>query len=69
MGIGTRLLVWRGKATQTSGGLKKSDLTTNSKGKIVSKRASAAAKKKSNLRGFLLRPRGKRKRKKINYKE
>ena len=66
---GSKLLVWRGKATQTPGGLRKADITKNKKGKLVSKKASAAAKKKSNLRGFLIRPRGKRKRKKVNYKE
>ena len=46
---GTRLQVWRGKATKTTGGLKKTDLTKNKHGKIVSKTKSTTAKHKSNL--------------------
>ena len=46
---GTRIQVWRGTATQTRGGLTKKQLTKNRYGKLVSKKASAAAKKKSNL--------------------
>merc|ERR1712098_25006 len=37
--------VFRGTKVSTSGGLKKSDLTRNKSGKIVSKKASAAGKK------------------------
>merc|ERR1719497_267055 len=36
--------VFRGTKEKTSGGLKKSDLTKNKQGKIVSKKASARAK-------------------------
>merc|ERR1712226_587667 len=38
--------VFRGTKVKTSGGLKKSDLTKNKYGKVVSKKASAAAKKR-----------------------
>merc|ERR1719350_2751240 len=37
--------VFRGTKSSTSGGLKKSDLTKNKNGKVVSKKASAAGKK------------------------
>merc|ERR1719415_485659 len=37
--------VFRGTKAKTSGGLKKSDLTRNKNGKVVSKKASAAGKK------------------------
>merc|ERR1719228_6185 len=37
--------VFRGTKAATSGGLKKSDLTRNKNGKVVSKKASAAGKK------------------------
>merc|ERR1712137_1453559 len=37
--------VFRGSKVSTSGGLKKSDLTRNKDGKVVSKKASAAGKK------------------------
>merc|ERR1719415_278874 len=37
--------VFRGTKASTSGGLKKSDLTRNKSGKVVSKKASAAGKK------------------------
>jgi hypothetical protein len=46
---GTRLEVFRGNARHTSGGLKKADLIQNGAGKLVSKNASAAAKKNNNL--------------------
>merc|ERR1711904_266662 len=39
-------LVFRGSKQKTSGGLKKSDLIKNANGKIVSKKASAVAKKR-----------------------
>merc|ERR1712118_476732 len=38
--------VFKGGKEKTSGGLKKSDLTKSRSGKIVSKKASAASKKK-----------------------
>merc|ERR1711988_44305 len=37
--------VFRGTKVKTQGGLKKSDLTRNKNGKVVSKKASAAGKK------------------------
>ena len=40
-----RMEVWRGTRLQTSGGLRKSDLIKNKRGKIVSKKASANGKK------------------------
>merc|ERR1712182_131065 len=39
-------VVFRGSKAKTVGGLKQTDLMKNSRGKIVSKKASAAAKKK-----------------------
>lgn len=41
---GTKAQVYHGTAYQTFGGLKRGDLTKNKFGKIVSRRASAAAK-------------------------
>ncbi len=46
---GSRAKVIHGNALQTTGGLKKDDLTYNSNGKIVSKKASKTAKKNNNL--------------------
>jgi len=37
-----RMEVWRGTRLQTSGGLRKSDLIKNKRGKIVSKKKSRA---------------------------
>jgi len=51
--VGSRLEVWKGKATRTSGGLTKGQLTVNKRKKIVSKKASGVAHRKSNLKGFL----------------
>jgi hypothetical protein len=42
---GTAVEVWNGLAKHTSGGLTKSDLTQNKRGKIVSKKRQAAALK------------------------
>jgi hypothetical protein len=47
--IGTRAQVMHGNAKQTGGGLKKKDLKYNKRGKIVSKKASAIAKKEKRL--------------------
>ena len=44
--------VFHGNADKTTGGLTKSDLKKNDNGKIVSKKASAAAKKTRNLGEF-----------------
>ena len=52
MTVGTKRQVWNGTATKTKGGLTKSDLMRNPSGRIVSKRASAAAKQSKNLGGF-----------------
>ena len=47
--IGTRYQVMNGTAKKTSGGLTKSQLKYNKQGKIVSKKASALAKKNNRL--------------------
>ena len=54
MKIGSRLQVFKGTATRTSGNLRKQDLVRNKAGKIVSKRKQSLAKKQSNLKGFLV---------------
>jgi hypothetical protein len=43
---GTKTEVYRNAARRTAGGLKKSDLMLNKSGKVVSKKASAAATKR-----------------------
>jgi hypothetical protein len=45
MNVGTKTEVWRNSAKKTSSVLKKSDLKLNKGGRVVSKKASAAAKK------------------------
>ena len=47
--FGTRAQVMHGTAKKTTGGLTKSQLKYNKSGKIVSKKASEAAKKNKNL--------------------
>ena len=47
--IGSRAKVMHGKAKQTGGGLRKKDLKYNKRGRIVSKKASIAAKRSNNL--------------------
>ena len=49
---GSRAQVFHGNAHKTTGGLIKSDLKQNDNGKIVSKKASSAAKKTQNLGEF-----------------
>merc|ERR1719500_2362292 len=44
-GRGAKSRVFNGTKEKTSSGLKKSDLTRNKQGKVVSKKASAAGKK------------------------
>merc|ERR1712192_194242 len=44
--------VFRGTKAKTSGGLKKSDLTKNRNGKVVSKKASEAGKKNYKKNGL-----------------
>jgi len=61
---GSRLEVWQGTKKKTSGGLTKKDLKKNKAGRIVSKRVSQKAAQRSNLKGFLIRPRSTRRRKK-----
>merc|ERR1719335_1325349 len=49
-----RSVVFRGSKVKTVGGLKQSDLVKNSYGKIVSKKASAAGKKRyANIKGWI----------------
>ena len=43
--VGTRAQVFHGTAKRTAGGLSKSDLFMNKRGRIVSRRASEAGKK------------------------
>jgi len=43
--VGSRVQVYHGTAMNTSGGLTKKDLFMNKRGRIVSKKASAAGKK------------------------
>merc|ERR1712078_323010 len=49
-----KVVVFRGSKVKTTGGLKQTDLTKNSRGKIVSKKGSAAGKKRySYLKGWI----------------
>jgi hypothetical protein len=64
---GSKIQVYNGTKTRTASGLTKDKLTKNKRGKIVSKKASNAAKRKSNLKGFLIRPRSTRVRRKPKY--
>ena len=52
-----RLRVWRGELKKTSGGLTKSQLMRNHRGKIVSKKKSSSSSKQNNL-GKWLRGKG-----------
>lgn len=54
---GSRAQVWHGTAAHTAGGLTRSDLFQDKFGRIRSKAASATAKRKRNLAGYLL-PKG-----------
>ena len=47
--VGSKIQVYRGHALETAGGLKKSDLMRNKRGKIVSKKKYLLAKRHSNL--------------------
>lgn len=47
--IGSKRQVWNGTAMCTAGGLKKSDLMKNKRGKIVSRKKYLLAKRHSNL--------------------
>jgi len=49
MRCGSKRQVWNGTAKQTAGGLTKSDLMKNKRGKIVSKKKHNLAKRHSNL--------------------
>ena len=60
--------VWRGLAEMTTGKLRRGDLTTNSVGKIVSKKKQSQEKKSSNLGRFLIRTKQTR-RKRFNGKD
>ena len=51
--------VWNGTRAKTSGGLTKSDLVKNKRGKIVSKKKSTQASNQNNL-GAFLREKGKK---------
>jgi hypothetical protein len=43
--VGTRAMVWHGTAHHTSGGLTRSQLMKNKRGKIVSRKAHASGKR------------------------
>merc|ERR1711870_66023 len=45
MKVGKKFSVFSGNREKTSGGLKKSDLTKSKRGKVVSRKSSAAGKK------------------------
>merc|ERR1719211_944649 len=51
-GRGAKARVFKGSKARTSGGLKKSDLTRNKNGKVVSKKASALGKKTYQKNGI-----------------
>ena len=55
MTVGTKTQVYRGSRDRTPGNLKRADLTKNKFGKVVSRKASSLAKKKSNLGSYLSR--------------
>ena len=46
---GKRRQVYEGRAEMTTGGLTKADLKENKEGKVVSKKASASAKRNNNF--------------------
>merc|ERR1712094_75019 len=48
-----KVVVFRGSKAKTSGGLTSSDLIKNSRGKIVSKKASQRAKKNNYIKGWI----------------
>ena len=48
--VGTRAQVWHGTARHTSGGLTKSNLLRNKRGRIVSRRRHTLAKRKNVLK-------------------
>ena len=65
MRIGSRLQVFSGRADQTSGGLRRSDLVKSVRsGKIVSRKKQTQSHQRNNLGRFLIRKRGTRVRKK-----
>merc|ERR550519_3041697 len=51
-GRGAKARVFKGSKASTGGGLKKSDLTRNKNGKVVSKKLSAAGKKRYQQNGL-----------------
>ena len=53
--VGSKLEVYRGKASHTSGGLEKDDLIKNKQGKVVSKKKHEVGMTtgKANLDGYL----------------
>ena len=50
MTVGSRVQVWHGTATRTSGGLTKAQLFQDKYGNLKSRKASSLAKRKQNLR-------------------
>ena len=52
MPVGSKLMVWKGVAEHTSGGLRKEDLMVNSRGKVVSRKAHEAGKRAFKRNGL-----------------
>ena len=53
--VGTKNEVWNGQAQHTSGGLKKSDLMKNSRGKIISKKQFEAGQRAyENIKAYTI---------------
>ena len=50
--VGSKRQVYNGTRKRTAGGLRKSDLTKNQRGRVVSKKASKAAKRTNNLKSY-----------------
>ena len=48
--------MWKGELRRTAGGLKKSDLAKNKRGKIVSLKKSQSSRKENNLKDWLRTP-------------
>jgi hypothetical protein len=49
---GSKRQVWNGTKVKTTGGLKKSDYMMNKRGRVVSKKMSAASKKRYHKNGL-----------------
>jgi len=59
--IGSKVAVWHGNAMRTSGGLTKSDLMKNKRGKIVSKKRHFNALRDPHLPELEMKPKPRKK--------